>query len=124
MSTEKATLNRPFVGFLALALLGTAAVLWIVQLSSTSDGAGLRMWTAACVRVGMLMTALWLALPADGRQAAWAGISKETLIGFVIAAVALARLQLRVLLPLFVLLVIIGLVLRPRSKARPRRDWR
>lgn len=121
MTGEKASISRPLVGAIALACLLAAAGLWIVQARTTQDGAGLQMWIAAFVRVGMLMTAFWLALPL--LQGTRFRFSTEMVISFVVAALALARLQLRVLIPLFVVLAIAGLLLRPRPKNRPPRRW-
>ena len=121
MTGEKTSISRPLVGVIALACLLAAAGLWIVQGRETQDGAGPQMWIAAFVRVGMLMSAFWLALPA--LQGTRFRLSTEMVIGFVVAALALARVQLRVLIPLFVFLAIAALLLRPRPKNRPPRRW-
>ena len=115
--------SRPLVGVIALVCLLAAAALWTMQARQTQDGAGLQMWIAAFVRVGMLMSAFWLALPSLQGARFRPRISTEMVIGFVVAALALARVQLRVLIPLFVLLAIAALLLRPRPKNRPPRTW-
>ena len=121
MNSEKTSVSRPLVGGIALACLLAAAGLWVLQTRETQDGAGMQMWIAALIRVGMLMSAFWLALPALQRTRFRPRFSTEMVIGFVVAALALARLQLRVLVPLFVLLAIAALLLRPRPKDRPPR---
>lgn len=121
MSSQNASVSRPLVGGIALGCLAAAVGLWVVQTRTTQDGAGLQMWIAAFVRVGMLMSAFWLALPALQGKRFHGLISTEMVIGFVVAALALARLQLRVLIPLFVLLAIAAMLLRPRPKDRPPR---
>jgi hypothetical protein len=115
MSDEKITINRPLVGLSALACLGTAAALWLLN----PEGQQTEVWKAGFVRVGLLMTALWIALPAKGREAAWANVSPWTFVGLLLAVVAVIRLQLKVVLPILVVLVIVGYVLRPRDKKRP-----
>ncbi len=49
-------LHRPTVGLVALLLLGCAAVLLVLRPEE-------KMWIGACLRVGAVMAALWLALP-------------------------------------------------------------
>ncbi len=49
-------LHRPTVGLVALLLLGTAGTLLLLRPEE-------QMWIGACLRVGTVMAALWLALP-------------------------------------------------------------
>ncbi len=49
-------LHRPTVGLVALLLLGTAGTLFLLRPEQ-------QMWIGACLRIGLVMAALWLALP-------------------------------------------------------------
>ncbi len=49
-------LHRPTVGLVALLLLGTAGALLLLRPQE-------QMWIGACLRVGLVMAGLWLALP-------------------------------------------------------------
>ena len=54
------------------------------------------------------------------RPAAWANISRHTLIGIALGTLALLRLPFRVVLPVAVAVAVIGFLLRPRGKKRPQ----
>lgn len=117
MSDNKVAVSRPLVGVLALCCLAMAAVVWFVAADSHES----QLWLAGFIRVGLVMSAFWIALPTRGREAAWAHVSRGTLIGIVLALLALLRLPFRIVLPLFVTVAVIGYTLRPRGKKRPRR---
>jgi len=70
------------------------------------------------VRVALLMSAFWLALPSGQREAAWANVSPTTFVGLLVAVVLLPRFP-RAVLGMAVVLVPIWVVLRPRKKRRP-----
>jgi len=114
MSDEKITVNRPLVGIIALTCLGTALYLFVSESEQP-------MWLAAFVRVGLVMSALWLALPSKNREAAWARMSPKTFAGVSIALFALvARPQImKFMLPLLLVIGVLCYVLRPRGKQRP-----
>lgn len=116
MSDEKIPVNRTAIGVLAGLMLFAAAVMW--AMGATQGSAG--MWQAGCVRVGLVLTAIWIAMPTRNREAAWAHISVGTLLGIGVALFALMRLPLRIVLPAFVLVATIGIFLRPRQKRRAR----
>lgn len=116
MGDEKIKVNRTLVAVIALCCLGSAAAIWIAAPSEDNWD----MWQAAFTRIGLVMSAFWLALPSGDREAAWASVTPSTLIGILLAVIALVRLPLRIVLPLCVVLAIIGLVLRPRPKKRPQ----
>jgi hypothetical protein len=125
-TTERRTaVSRPLVGIIALALLGTWAVIGLLQLTGTvdSEDARLRMWWAAFGRVGLVMLAFWLALPSPGRPAAWAKLSKPMLIALILAVVlvTISPAARRLAIPLLAVLAIASLLLRPRAKRRPGR---
>lgn len=118
MNEKKHPINRTLVGLIALICLGGALGLWIF---APRDDSQWRMVLAACVRVGCLMTAFWLALPSRHRQAAWANFSQSTFIGILLAIVAVAAKPKVVILliPILIVITIIGVFLRPREKKRP-----
>ena len=109
--------SRPLVGALALGCLLIATAIWALgSMDSKSE-----MWMSAFARVGLLMSAFWLALPTRNREAAWANMSPWTLVGALLAILVVAY-RPRVLWPLAVVLGTIGYFLRPRPKKRPARQ--
>ncbi|MGH7127927.1 MAG: hypothetical protein ACREJB_02165 [Planctomycetaceae bacterium] len=117
MSSKHVTINRTLVGVLALGCLAAALALWLAG----PDQESLSLWQAGFVRVGLVLVALWIALPSRHRPAAWANLSLPMFIGGLIALVALLRIPLRILLPLAVVLAIVGVLVRPRGRFRPPR---
>ena len=114
MTDEKITVNRPLVGIIALTCLGIALYLFV-------SGSNQPLWLGAFVRVGLVMSALWLALPSKNREAAWARMSPKTFAGVSIALFALiARPQImKFMLPLLLVIGALCYMLRPRGKQRP-----
>lgn len=119
MQTTKKTVSRPLVGFLAIGLLSLAIVLSLWP-HAVSGAAGAAIGGAAA-RVGIVMAALWLALPTRDRPAAWANVSLASALPLVLVALALFRIPFRILLPLAGIVLLAGLVLRPRPLRRPER---
>lgn len=72
---------------------------------------------AGCIRVGLLLGALWLALPTRTRPAAWANVSPYVVVGVVVALLFVR--QMRIFIPLLIVVGILGLLLRPRPKRPP-----
>ena len=98
--------KRAIVGLLSLAS-GTAAVgLLFVPGYDALQG--------SLVRVGLVLGALWLALPTDQRPAAWAYISPWS-VAIIIAAAVLVR-QLKIFFPILIAGIAIGWFVRPRNK--------
>jgi hypothetical protein len=60
-------MHRPTVGLIAIVLLGTALALWIIPSGLQSHQALL----GACLKVGAVMGALWLAHPQLMRLPKW-----------------------------------------------------
>ncbi|RMG37355.1 MAG: hypothetical protein D6725_08985 [Planctomycetota bacterium] len=114
MSDQNVTVNRTLVGVLALACLGGAAALAF----SGHGGQSVRLWQAGLIRVGLVLAALWIALPTKDRPAAWANISKRTLVVALIGLLALLRLPLRIVLPIVFGAALCGWLLRPRPRRR------
>jgi hypothetical protein len=76
---------------------------------------------AAFFRVGLLMGALWLALPGKNREAAWAHVTPNTLLGLFLALLGIAW-RPRVAIPFLIVLGLLAIFIRPRGKYRPPRD--
>ena len=111
MSDGKIPVNRTLVGFLGLTCLVAAGVIWLVSPSE-------QLWMAGCIRVGLVVCAFWLALPTRHRDAAWANVSIPTVVGIVVGLLVLARLKIpmKVVIPVFILVAILTVFIRPRSK--------
>ena len=104
--TQSELINKRFrVGLIALVCLLFAVVSFV-------NGNLHSPWASASLRVGLVMGALWLALPTKTRPAAWAHLSKWWLAGIAISAVLLPRL--RYIWPILVVGIVIGWLLRPR----------
>ncbi len=108
-------LFRRIIGAAAVACLVAAVGLTIVGTES-------EVWRGGAVRGGLALGALWLALPATGRPAAWEGIRPLTAF-IAAAAVLLALVRPKVGLPLCGVLLLIRYVSRPfrRTSRRSRR---
>lgn len=118
MSPQNVPVNRTAVGVIALGCLLLAALLFAVTYS-TPDQGGLVFLQGGLARVGILMGAIWLALPSRGQDAAWANLSPRMLVGILLAALLTARVRLQVLIPAALAVGALVLVLRPRPKHRP-----
>ena len=113
---QKVTINRGLVGWLALAsLLGAGA-------SFVFEGEDVNVWQGIFTRVGIVLTALWMALPKDGTLGNWANVSVTTLIAIVAAIFVVAR-NPRQSVPVLLAVAAIGRFLRPRDKPRPPREF-
>lgn len=84
------------------------------------------MWYAGFLRVGLLMGAFWQALPARGRDAAWAEVSPVALIGGLIVLFVAVR-RPKVFIPLLVvvgaILFVLRLLRRGDSDRPDRSSW-
>jgi hypothetical protein len=78
MPASKIEINRPLTGILAVVLLGAGLFLMIAKHQNGQ-------FTAALVRTGLLLGALWLALPTKTRPAAWEDVSWTSFLIVVIA---------------------------------------
>lgn len=112
MVDRNVTLNRTLAGVLALAC-GAAGIV-LCALRGIED-----QFAAGFIRVGIVLGALWCAMPSRSREAAWARVSPWAVVGAVLAAVLLVR-HLRALLPIVIALSIAGYVLRPRKRREQR----
>jgi hypothetical protein len=73
--------------------------------------------------VGIVMAALWLALPTGNRTAAWAKVSLASVLPLLLTALALFRIPFRILIPLAAFVLLVGVILRPKPLKRPERRF-
>ncbi len=114
---QTVTINRAMVGVLAIACLIGAGAAFLYEDDDVN------MWRGIFTRVGLVLTALWMALPKDGTLGKWANVSMTTLIGIMVAIFMIAR-NPRQYVPLMLAVAAIGRFLRPREKNRPTREFR
>ena len=107
--------NRTLVGILALVCCVAGAVMALAVPDQDA-------MAAAFVRVGLLLGAFWLALPTKSRPAAWANVSPWLVVA-VVVGLLLVR-QMRVFIPLLLVVAVLALILRPRPKKRPTQGER
>ena len=108
MSDRNVALNRTLAGVLAIGCGVAGVVLCATRGIEDQFGAGF-------IRVGLVLGALWFAMPTPTREAAWARVSPWAVVGVVLALVLLVR-QPRVLLPAVIVLLLVGYFLRPRKR--------
>jgi NhaP-type Na+/H+ or K+/H+ antiporter len=113
---QKVTINRRLVGYLTLAFLAGALVAF------TQDGDSVNFWQGICTRVGVVLGALWLALPKDGTLGKWAEVSMAKLLVIVLALIVVVRAPQRYA-PILLAVVAAGRYLRPPEKPRPPREF-
>ena len=114
MNDSPMAVRRLLVGIIALACLATAAGVWIF----TGD------WknpvTAVTMRLGIMLGALWLALPSQGENLAWEKCLPAAVA--VIVVLSFVRGSWRFLIYAIPAAIVVGIAaafLRPRSKRRP-----
>ena len=107
------TLNRALIGTIAATLLLGAGILWYFVGQQN-------IWTGACLKVGLVMAAFWLALPMISRRAQWGEISPGGVIGLVALALVLTgkRVDTRIVIPLLAGAAIMMVILRPRPRRK------
>lgn len=114
---QKVTINRSLVGWLSLAFL---AGFVMTLFTGTNDKAD--VWQGICSRVGVVLGALWLALPKDGTLGKWAEVSILKLVVIVALFIAVVRAP-RKYLPILLAIGAAARFLRPPDKVRPPRDF-
>lgn len=114
---QSVTINRTLVGVLAIVCLIGACAAFLYEEDDVN------MWRGIFTRVGLVLGALWMALPKDGTLGKWANVSLTTLVGVMLAIFMVAR-NPRQYVPLVLAVAAIGRFLRPREKARPPREFR
>ncbi len=118
MNSPQITVNRSLVGAIALGLFALAFLLSFFGLDGSQD-----MWRGAALKVGLVMAALWLALPSFTRNEELGQASLAVIIGFVAVAllVGRTRIPLNVLVPSVLGFAFVIRVLRPARPTRPPR---
>lgn len=105
------------VGFIALALLAGGAALSIT--SATDDDHQKELWRGACVRVGLVMGALWLAMPTIQQGNRFARVLAIGGVGIVLLSAFLKKVPIRYMIIGGLIVMALSLILRPRPKRRP-----
>lgn len=101
--------QKPLVGIIAGLCLAVSLATWFFAPERDA-------MMAAFLRVGLVMSALWLAMPSKGESIAWA--KATPIIGIVIAVVALSRNAAKFVLPALLVAGVAIAILRPRPKRR------
>ena len=105
--TEQDSGKRLLIGLITVGCLIAAVVSALVGDWQTAS-------TAALIRVGIVMAALWLAYPRIQRRAFWKRSSRRIIVGLVL--VALTIKQLRFILPTVAVVLIVLWFVRPKKK--------
>ena len=111
MSERSEGINKPLVGVLAGVCLVTAGAMAIFAPDQPAT-------LGAFLRVGAVMAALYLALPQPGQQMRLAKFAPMLIVGVLL--IAFTKRMALALLPLGIILVVLGILLRPKPKKRPR----
>lgn len=117
MEPEPRKVSRPLVGFIALAMLAGGAALTIT--AGSGDDSQNDLWRGACVRVGLVMGAFWLALPTIQQGNRFARVLAIGGVGIVLLSVFLKKVPIRYLIIGGIAVMGLSLILRPRPKRRP-----
>lgn len=88
MTASKLEINRPLTGILALVSLVSGGFLFLVLHRNDQVSATL-------IRTGLVLGALWLALPTKTRPAAWENISWTGVIAFFVVIIVFVTSRLR-----------------------------
>lgn len=101
--------KRAYVGCLSI---GSTVIALIILMDDFASGVG-----AALLRVGLILGAFWLALPTRDRPAAWARVSPWS-VGLLVAF-ALLLPRVKPVIPVLIIGVLIGWIVRPRNRNGP-----
>lgn len=105
--------NLWLVGILALASLAAGIIMAL-------NGQTENIWCASFIRLGLLLSAFWIAMPRRGRAAAWANISPFWVAGAIGVLLVLIRRPI-VLVPVAIALFVLAVVVPLFTTPRPRR---
>jgi hypothetical protein len=109
--------KRNLIGVVALVCVATAVGMWIF-----TDDPQQNAFLAAVTRVGIVMAALWLALPARGESVVWSKAGPILILGVVLVALFGSRLRyVWYLLPVAIFVALALAFLKPRAKRRKPR---
>lgn len=114
MDGSPLAVRKLIVGILAIICLTTAAGMWIFAGDPWTNPI-----TSVAMRMGMMLGALWLALPARGENIAWEKGLPIVIAVVVVLAFAKNAKVLLYAVPAAIVLGILAVFLRPRSKRRP-----
>lgn len=108
-------LNRPLIGAISALLFAAAGVICLFVGPQN-------VWAGACLKIGLVTGALWLALPSLVRRTHFGEVSPSVLIGVLSFALFLTgkRVDFRIVLAILVGAAIATLILRPRSRTGSR----
>jgi hypothetical protein len=115
MNDSPMAVRKLIVGIIALSCLATAAGLWIF-----TDEPAKNPVASVTTRLGIMLGALWLALPRQGEHVAWDKCLP--VVVSVIVVLSFVRGSWRVLLYVIPAAIVVGIAaafLRPRTKRRP-----
>lgn len=105
MNEDELRSKRVLVGLIAVVCLSVSVVLLFFPGNEGLQG--------ACVRVGLLLGAFWLALPTRTRPAAWKGLASNwILLTAIVTAVFIPRAK--AMFPVLAVFIAIALFARPR----------
>ncbi len=99
--------RRRRVGLIAAVCFGFAVTGFLM---GRSDSA----WTAAAMRISIVLGAIWLVLPTTRRPAAWSKLTRGRLAMIVLVTVFINRMKF--LLPLMLIAGIAAWILRPKNR--------
>jgi hypothetical protein len=118
MDRSPLAVRKLVVGLIALACLATSAALWLFADDPQTNAAN-----AVATRLGIMLGALWLALPSRGESVAWGRALPAIFAVIVVLAVIRVKWQVLVYaIPVAIVLAIAAAFIRPRSKPRPPRQ--
>ena len=106
------SVNKPLVGVMGAVCLVAAAVCYVWYPEQTSA-------RSAFVRIGIVMTALYFALPQPGESVMWGRLAP--IIAGSVVLIVLSKKIILVALPMLLVIGIVLAIFRPRSKFRPPR---
>ena len=111
MNQQPVTINRTLVGVIGLVLLIAAAILGLMGTDRGQD-----MWAGACLKVGLVMSAFWLALPSLTRSDVLGRATWGTLIAAIALALVVGRskVPLKIVVPVALAFFLLIRVLGPR----------
>ena len=88
MPRPRLEINRKLTGWIALFFLVGGAIAWLGNIGSEMVGAGM-------LRNGLVLGALWLALPTQNRKAAWEDISWSSVVLVFLTALVFLSARFR-----------------------------
>jgi hypothetical protein len=115
MNDSPMAVRKLLVGIIAIGCLATAAGLWLF-----TDDPGKNPVTSVTMRLGIMLGALWLALPKQGEHLAWEKCLPAAVA--VIVVLSFMKGSWRVLIYAIPAAIVVGIAaafLRPKSKRRP-----